>query len=221
MTTIGATTPAANTVQTQSRAMISADFDTFLQMLTTQMKNQDPLNPMESTEFATQLATFSGVEQQVRTNDHLSALSAQLGLSTMAQLSGWIGMEARSDAPAEFAGSPLELQLSPEPGSDAATLIVSDSFGREVQRLPISLPAREVAWAGVDTKGSPLPSGTYSFALESLAAGERIGIAPATHYARVQEARRDADGQVQLVLPGGATVRASEVTALRAAASGA
>ena len=43
-------------------------------MLTTQIKNQDPLNPMEGTEFAVQLATFSGVEQQVQTNQLLARL---------------------------------------------------------------------------------------------------------------------------------------------------
>ena len=42
------------------------DFQTFLKMLTTQIKNQDPLNPMEGSDFAVQLATFSGVEQQVQ-----------------------------------------------------------------------------------------------------------------------------------------------------------
>jgi flagellar basal-body rod modification protein FlgD len=58
------------------QTVITADFQTFLQLLTTQLKNQDPLNPMESTEYATQLATFSGVEQQVRTNELLESLSS-------------------------------------------------------------------------------------------------------------------------------------------------
>ena len=47
---------------------ISSDFNTFLRMLTVQMQNQDPLNPIDSADYAVQLATFSGVEQQVRTN---------------------------------------------------------------------------------------------------------------------------------------------------------
>lgn len=49
-------------------------FEVFLKMLTTQIKNQDPLNPMENTEFAVQLATFTGVEQQVQTNLLLTQL---------------------------------------------------------------------------------------------------------------------------------------------------
>lgn len=52
-------------------ASLSSDFEVFLQMLTAQMKYQDPLNPVDSTDYATQLATFSGVEQAVLTNDLL------------------------------------------------------------------------------------------------------------------------------------------------------
>ncbi|MEY5038566.1 MAG: flagellar basal body rod modification protein, partial [Pseudomonadota bacterium] len=64
--TSAGTTSAAPTT-TSNKALISSDFDTFLKMLTAQMQNQDPLNPMDSTDYATQLATFSGVEQQART----------------------------------------------------------------------------------------------------------------------------------------------------------
>lgn len=68
-----------------ARGQISSDFQTFLKMLTAQIQNQDPLNPTPSDEFAVQLATFSSVEQQVRTNDLLVALGAQFGSMGMAQ----------------------------------------------------------------------------------------------------------------------------------------
>lgn len=67
---------------------INADFQTFLRMLTTQLQNQDPMNPMESSDFSVQLATFSGVEQQVMTNQLLTSLSARMELS---ELSSWHG----------------------------------------------------------------------------------------------------------------------------------
>ena len=70
---------------------ISSDFQTFLRMLTTQMQNQNPLEPIEASDFAVQLATFSGVEQQVRTNDLLSQLTSRMGLS---ELANWVGREA-------------------------------------------------------------------------------------------------------------------------------
>ena len=77
----------------ESQSGISSDFETFLRMLTAQMKNQDPLNPVESADFATQLATFSGVEQAVLTNDLLRGLSLQIGVSGLAS---WVGKEVRA-----------------------------------------------------------------------------------------------------------------------------
>ena len=79
---------------------ISADFETFLKMLTVQMQNQDPLNPIDSADYAVQLATFSGVEQQVQTNDLLKGLAASLGAAGLSEMAGWVGMEARTAAPA-------------------------------------------------------------------------------------------------------------------------
>ena len=71
--------------QAGSASVISSDFETFLKMLTAQMENQDPLNPMDSADYAVQLATFSSVEQQVLTNDLLQAMTLQLGSSGMAE----------------------------------------------------------------------------------------------------------------------------------------
>jgi len=77
---------------------LSSDFETFLRMLTTQMRNQDPLNPVESADFAVQLATFSSVEQQVQTNALLSGLGTQMATLGMGQFPGWIGLEAEARA---------------------------------------------------------------------------------------------------------------------------
>ena len=90
--TSAGTTSAAPTT-TSNKALISSDFDTFLKMLTAQMQNQDPLNPMDSTDYATQLATFSGVEQQARTNELLTNLGSQMAVLGMSQLAGWVGQE--------------------------------------------------------------------------------------------------------------------------------
>jgi flagellar basal-body rod modification protein FlgD len=71
-------TPAPPAAPAPPGRAISSDFNTFLRMLTVQMQNQDPLDPIDSADFAVQLATFSGVEQQVRTNELLGQLSGLL-----------------------------------------------------------------------------------------------------------------------------------------------
>ena len=123
---------------------LSSDFETFIRMLTVQMENQDPLNPIESTEFATQLATFSSVEQQVKTNDLLSALGAQMSLLGVSQLSGWIGMEGRAVAPVVFDGSPVTLTISGNTVADRHELVVRDNNSEEVQRLAVSGDREEI-----------------------------------------------------------------------------
>lgn len=166
------------------------------------------------TDFAVQLATFSGVEQQVRTNQLLESLATGIGMSGISQLAGWVGMEVRVAAPAAFDGTPITLAPNPDPASDAATLIVRDELDRIVSREAVPLGVDTIQWAGVGTGGAPLPPGLYSFTLESLNSGEVTGTSVVEHYALVDEARQGANG-IEVVLRGGSAVPASEVTALR------
>ena len=78
----------------ENRAILSSDFDVFLQMLTAQARYQDPLEPVDSSEYASQLAQFSMVEQQVLTNDLVENLMSALTSSETGNMAQWIGMEA-------------------------------------------------------------------------------------------------------------------------------
>ena len=214
---IAQTAPATgqNGQQQDTSSALSSDFETFLLMLTTQMENQDPLNPIESQDFAVQLATFSGVEQQVRTNDLLENLAGGMGLTGLSQLAGWVGMEARISAPAVFDGSPIELAPDADPGADAAELIVQNTFGQEVSRQQLPLSAETIEWAGVGDGGVPLEPGEYSFQIASYSQGEVTSVRSVPHYAEINEARQAVDG-IELVTRGGVVVPSEEVTALRA-----
>lgn len=213
------TSPFSNTAPQQTlpqnaQSALSSDFETFLLMLTTQMQNQDPLNPIESQDFAVQLATFSGVEQQVRTNQLLESLAGGIGTAGIAQLAGWIGMEARVNAPAAFENTPITIAPRADPGSDAAVLVVRDATGREVSREGVPLGVETIDWAGVGPTGAPLTPGLYTFELESVNQGQITSVQPVPHYAMVQEARQGVDG-VDIVIAGGTSVPSAEVTALR------
>ncbi|MFV2051309.1 flagellar hook capping FlgD N-terminal domain-containing protein [Aliiroseovarius sp. YM-037] len=200
--------------KTQSAAAINSDFETFLKMLTAQIQNQDPLNPMQSQDFAVQLATFSGVEQQVRTNDLLQGMGAQMGLSGLSQMASWVGMEARAAAPTQFDGTPIELTPKPAANADAAQLVVRNAAGDEVQRFDIPVTDDPINWAGVGDDGTPVPSGAYSFEVESYSGTEALGTTPIETYARITEARSE-NGQTVFVLDSGAKVEADDITALR------
>jgi flagellar basal-body rod modification protein FlgD len=124
-----ATSSAAAPPSTGQATKISSDFNTFLRMLTVQMQNQDPLNPIESSDYAVQLATFSGVEQAVRTNQLLTDMQSRLQQFGMAEMAGWIGKEARSNAPVYFDGNPVTLSPNPAQGATRAVIAVKDAQG--------------------------------------------------------------------------------------------
>jgi flagellar basal-body rod modification protein FlgD len=209
-----ATSSAVTTADNGSGAKISSDFETFLKMLTVQMQNQDPLNPVDSSDYATQLATFSGVEQQVQTNDLLRSLAGQMGTGGLAQLAGWVGMQARAPVPAYFDGAPVSVVPNVQRGADAAQLVVFNESGAEVQRLDIGLDNQPVVWAGVRADGRQMPDGHYRFETVSSALNEVVATNTAEVYATVSEVQIK-DGINTLVLSGGRTVAASDVTAVR------
>lgn len=206
--------PQATAEPAPSNAVLSSDFETFLQMLTAQARYQDPLEPIDSSEYAAQLAQFSMVEQQVMSNDLLTALTTQLGVGNMGQLVGAIGMEARTTSPVYFDGAPITVAPNPAAVADEVFLVAFDAAGNEVRRMSIPVSAEPIEWDGLDASGTPLPHGTYSFGVESHAKGELLMLEPAEAYGRVTEARFQ-DGQSVLILEGGSIVLGSEVNGLR------
>lgn len=205
---------AGASASSSATGMIGSDFNTFLRMLTVQMQNQDPLNPIESTDYAVQLATFSGVEQQVRTNQLLDAMTAQFSLMGMSQLAGWVGQEARAAAPVWYDGDPVTLSPNPVGTADRAVLVVKDESGSVVAREDVPVSTEPYSWLGADAAGDPLPNGKYTLTLESWRDGEVIQEDPVEYYGRVLEARGGSGG-VRLVLEGGIEVAATSITALR------
>lgn len=212
-TSLATTTPDTRPAALTGRAGVAAsDFETFLKMLTTQMQNQDPLNPMNPTDFALQLATFSGVEQQVRSNALLETL---VGRSDLGELAGWVGMEARAPGPAAYRGTPLDMVIAPGDGADRLALVVRNAVGAQVDSQPLDPGTTGYRWLGLGPDGTPLPDGTYSFEVVSFEDNVPVETTIPEIYARVTEVRREAAGPM-VVLAGGTTVEPGQVTGLRA-----
>ncbi len=211
---MGAAFGGAPSAAAKAGATLDSDFETFLKMLTAQMKNQDPMNPVDSTEFASQLAAFSTVEQQVLTNDLLTDLGRQMGVLGMAQLQGWVGMTARAEMPVSFDGSPVELVTQTQPGTDLARLVVRDARGGIVQETDVPPAGGTFLWSGRDDAGALLPDGVYSITVDSFQGQDMLGSAPVQSHARIVEARM-AKGNTILVMDGGQQVNAADVLGLR------
>lgn len=207
----GPSTPRA---PTGAAATITSDFDMFLRLLTTQMRNQDPLNPSDSTEYTAQLATFSGVEQQVTTNDLLRDLQASFTSMNMGQLSGWIGLDARAEMPVNFSGQPTTVQVSPSTFADRLELIVRDPSGAVVASTPIVLTDEPFVWEGLGDDGQPLPSGTYTLSAQSWRGENLIEERFAFVFGEITEAQT-LRGEVWLTMANGVSVPADAVQGLR------
>ncbi len=215
-TTSTSTTSSTNSSTSTGSTLITSDFELFLEMLTAQAKYQDPLDPMDNSEYAAQLATFSSVEQQVLTNDLLTEMSQQLASSSMAEYAGWIGLEARTTAPTYFDGTSVTITPDPAGSAQEMDLVVFNQSGAEVQRKSYPVGSDPIEWTGVADDGSTLAPGAYSFQIESRAQGKVISSDPVPVYARVVEARTTGADSF-LVLEGDAEINVTDVTALREA----
>lgn len=214
-TTLAATTPATTTAQNKD-----TNYDTFLKMMTAQIKNQDPLNPMSADQLAVQLATFSGVEQQTKTNALLSQMISQGTLGAMSQMVGWVGKEARLAAPAYFDGT-TAVTVSPNPAAaaDRAVLVVKNAAGTEVSRTELPVSSADYQWQGLDSSGNPLPKGVYDLSLESYDGDTLMGTSDVEYYGRISEIRSTSNG-VSAMLPGGVEALTSLISAIREPSAG-
>lgn len=211
---INSTLPQAAPQSSAAATALNSDFETFLVMLTAQMENQDPLNPLDSQDFATQLATFSGVEQQVQTNDLLSALSAQMLTSSLGDMASWIGKEARMAIPASFTSAPIEIIANPPSFAERTELIVKDANGAEVQKYDIPVSDEPISWAGVSDQGTPFPPGNYSFEVVAYSNDEVIDTHVPDIFTQVREVRI-VSGQTVVAVEGGELYPSNAVSGLR------
>jgi len=140
--------------------------DDFLTLFITQMKNQDPMNPMDSTEFLGQLAQLTQVEQAYNTNANLEKLMKQQDASASLAAVTFIGreIEAQSDTLRYNGTGSTALSFSlPSPIREGAVSIM-DLSGKVVKRLALqNLPSGrgEVTWDGTTSGGTPAPTGEY------------------------------------------------------------
>lgn len=191
---------------------LSTDFQTFLRMLTAQAQYQDPLDPLDSAQYAAQLAQFSMVEQQTQTNALLSSLSDSGSGATA--LASWLGTEVRVDAPVLFAGQDVSLEADVNPNADAHVLIAFDPEGNEVARQLLDAFGGRAFWNASDAKGTALPHGEYSFEVAGYLHGSEISRKAAGTFHTVVEARHE-DNVNKVVFSDGSTAPVSSVIAIR------
>lgn len=199
----------------KSLSQLGEDYSRFLTLLTAQISYQDPLAPMDSTQFVSQLAQLSQVEQAVKTNSNLETLQAQMQSASVADSVGMIGREVvvPSSTTILSDGQARHFYQLPQGASSVVAEIV-DPLDRVVKNLS-DLPTErdilsEVVWDGKDEAGNAQLEGAYTVKIKAYdGQGELI---PAYTYREgVVEEVLFADGRTTLGLVGGERVPGDNV----------
>jgi flagellar basal-body rod modification protein FlgD len=152
-----------------SRATIAENFDTFLQLLTTQLKNQNPLDPLDTNQFTQQLVQFTSVEQQLKTNEFLEAMMTASQGASNAEAVSYVGkVVTASGNKAELVKGQAQWHFAiKQPGDIIAT--VRDMDGNVVYTKAGSVAQGEsvFTWDGVGSDGRKRPDGSYSITIEA------------------------------------------------------
>jgi flagellar basal-body rod modification protein FlgD len=215
--TAGSNVPSTSAVSptgTTALGSLTTNFSTFLTLLMTQLKNQDPSAPMDANQFTTELVQFSSVEQQISTNSSLSQLIQLTQASQIEQSSSMIGK------PVTVTSSQLSLQNGAAAiNFNTATakpvaVAIMNAAGAEVQSATLtSTPgANTWKWNGKDASGAAMPDGPYKVTVTALGANGSSAAVPFTVTGTTTSVL-SSNGSVELKM-GGLTVPFSAVTSV-------
>jgi flagellar basal-body rod modification protein FlgD len=170
--------PVAANATRASTATLTADFNMFLRLLTTQLQYQDPLDPMDTSEYTQQLVSYSQVEQAIQQTSRLDQILARMSGQDLAAASSYIGREVTAYQPTTTLGATgatwfYDLQST----AAAARLTILDRNGLPVRQIagPTTAGRHEIAWDGTDANGRRMPAGDYTLVVEAVtASGQQV-----------------------------------------------
>jgi flagellar basal-body rod modification protein FlgD len=182
MPTVGNVGSSSSTTSsnTASRNTIADNFDTFLSILTTQLRNQNPLDPLDTNQFTQQLVQFTGVEQQLQTNDFLEALLMNTQEGFRADAVSYIGKQVTaSGQTGELKDGGATWAFNAESTVANATVTIKDARGSVVYTETGSLAAGpgNFLWDGIGTDGNRRPDGVYTIEIRGTnVAGSTVNV---------------------------------------------
>jgi flagellar basal-body rod modification protein FlgD len=169
---VASTSNQSSSVTNNVATKFTADLNTFLKLLTTQLKHQDPTEPLDPNEFTAQLVQFSSVEQQIGMNSKLGELIALQKSNEMLAAANYLGTTV------EATGSTLpvvngkgEFTYTLDKASDTTTIVIRDRAGKAVYSGAGSTTVgkHSFVWDGKSNSGAQLPDGAYTFSINAVA----------------------------------------------------
>jgi flagellar basal-body rod modification protein FlgD len=221
VTSPAASSSASSAANTSALAQLSSNFQTFLSLLTTQLKNQDPLSPLDSNQFTQQLTQMSGVEAQLQTNALLQQISSNTGTGIQTAVS-LIGkqVKAASDSANLTNGQAQWVYNLPSGAADVKLTIVNAAGQVVHAEAPTDLAAGDhtLSWNGKDLNGVKLPDGPYTLQITANDASGKA-LATTTYVEGVASAVEQSSGTTMITI-GGTQVPWNQVVSITQPATG-
>jgi flagellar basal-body rod modification protein FlgD len=171
MATIGSVTSATRGPTASAQNPTTLGKDDFLKLLVTQLRFQDPLNPLDQNQFLAQTAQFTSLENLQNISAGIDGLRTLLAGNSLVDSAALVGRTVRaSSREVAFDGRPLSLSFSLEAQVSSVNVDVIDASGHVVRRLVTAsagVGASSVAWDGLDAAGHSAPAGTYTYFVSS------------------------------------------------------
>jgi flagellar basal-body rod modification protein FlgD len=161
----GVTGSSTTSASSTARTTIAQNFDTFLSILTTQLKNQNPLDPLDTNQFTQQLVQFTGVEQQLKTNDFLEALLTSTQNQGRVDAVSYIGKEVTaSGKTGELKDGGAMWTYNAATNVANATVTIKNSAGSVVyvEQGSLNSGVGNFLWTGAGSDGTKQPDGVYT-----------------------------------------------------------
>jgi flagellar basal-body rod modification protein FlgD len=212
--TTGATNSTIAQVGTTALSSLSGNFTDFLSLLMTQLQNQDPSSPMDSSQFTSELVQFTSVQQQIGTNSNLTQLIQLTQASQIEQSASMIGK------PVTATSSQLTLQKGAADINfnttiaEPVAIAVYDSSGAQVQTASMTTAAGANSWTwnGQSATGTTMPDGAYKVTVTALGVNGATSQIPFTVTGTATSVMNNA-GTVQVQM-GGLVLPFSAVTSV-------
>lgn len=169
--TTTSTNAAASTNRTAGT--IAKNFDQFLLLLTTQLQNQNPMDPLDTNQFTQQLVQFASVEQQIQSNTTLSSLLAMAESSKVSNAVGFLGSKVVAEGKSTlFDGKAAEWNISTASGASRAVVTITDANGNVVGSEEVSMTgtSTKYTWDGSTTTGGKAQPGVYNIQVQAYSA---------------------------------------------------
>jgi flagellar basal-body rod modification protein FlgD len=182
--TAASTTSAASQVTVAGSQEIAGNFNTFLQLLTTQLQNQDPLSPLDTNQFTEQLVEFASVEQQINENSNLQTLISLQQTSAATQAMQFLGSSVTVNSSAATLANATGQSATWNLNSAApatGNITITNSSGATVYTgtTTLSTGNQTFSWNGKGNNGITYPDGTYTMAITATGAnGTAVTVSP-------------------------------------------